>query len=586
MLEEEVKNSKPNLCCVLADALRWDVFAEANPLNILRLGRAKKAFSCGNSTLPSVTAMLMNYPPIGIGRGYFVHSPKKESLKKGDAVVKKYTVFREIRRWMPRYFQEQGYVTIWESANAVPIRINADLDGAYSKYFTYWQEHLWKGEADEHGNLKYRETEEGVYNNRQVSTPQIIKDLDLLVDMHKDEPIFAVILLLDTHSPYHTGDGKTWLVDPSQPELNRQRQLKAIKYIDNVFPNFINIFGKTGRPTEFIFSADHGEIFGGPGWGHSSFRSKLPFTQELYAIPFLRGRIDDWSKITVKSDREELVCPTCGSRDVRKRPEGWLCAKCGTLVTQNGKTGNIVRRRKAGEKKGKRRKVKQVKPVTLRTPEDAETPEDYWRWRFNADLGTGALNEVQVNWKWEQIAKVLAEENYLKVHGDLFIDARVLDIGCGDLYFWESSKALPPQAYIGVDFIKEIVNDNRIKTKTHKFKPGGVTWPTDHWEFIHARAENYVEDLESPIVLCIDVLYHILDDDRYLRALDNLARYSTDLLLIHTWKRNPFHPDDTDGLYQRYWPPQTVREILSDFDLIHSAENPNKIGVFYGFKKR
>lgn len=583
MFEKEVKTSKPNLCCVLADALRWDVFAEANPTNILRLGRARKAYSCGNSTLPSVTAMLMNYPPIGVGRGYFVHSPKKENLKKGDAIVKKYTVFREIRRWMPRYFQEHGYVTIWESANAVPIRINADLDGAYGKYFTYWQEHLWKGEADEHGNLKYRETGEGTYHNRQVSTPQIIKDLDLLVDMHKDEPIFAVILLLDTHSPYHTGDGKTWLVDPSQPELNRQRQLKAIEYIDKAFPNFINIFSKTGRPTEFIFSADHGEIFGGPGWGHSSFRSRLPFTEELYAIPFLRGRIDDWSKIVVKSDRDEMSCPTCGSKDVRKRPEGWLCAVCGTLVKQDGKTGNIVRRRGGNKEK----KVKQVKPVPLKVPEDAETPEDYWRWRFNAELGTGALNEAQVNWKWEQIARTLAPEGYLTNGEHQTIDARVLDVGCGDLYFWESSKALPPKGYIGLDFIKEIIDDNRIKTRAHKFKPGGRTWDTQYWEFIHAGAEDYVEGLESPAVFCIDVLYHILDSDKYLRVLDNLARYSTDLLLIHTWKRNPFYPEDTDGLYQKWWPPAMLKNALgSEFKLVHEADNPNKIGVFYGFKKR
>ena len=76
-------------------------------------------------------------------------------------------------------------------------------------------------------------------------------------------------------------------------------QLRAMKFIDNVYPNFINIFSQTGRPTEFIFMSDHGDNFGGPGWGHNSFRKELIFGEKLFATPFVRGRIDDWSKYQV-----------------------------------------------------------------------------------------------------------------------------------------------------------------------------------------------------------------------------------------------------------------------------------------------
>lgn len=276
---EEVEAIKPNVCCVIADSLRWDVFVTANPVNILKMGRARKVYSIGNSTLPAMHGFLMNYPPIGIGRALFVEGRTKEiNITQGDAVIRKIERWTELRKWMPRYFREHGYFTIWMSGNPVVIRVNEQLEGAYQKHFNHWG-------ADE-------------YQAMDVATPQIIKDLDLQVRLNRSQPIFAVILLLDTHSPYHDGE-KTHLIDPSQPEINYENQLRAMKFIDNVYPNFINIFSQTGRPTEFIFMSDHGDNFGGPGWGHNSFRKELIFGEKLFATPFVRGRIDDWSKYQV-----------------------------------------------------------------------------------------------------------------------------------------------------------------------------------------------------------------------------------------------------------------------------------------------
>ena len=221
----------------------------------------------------------MNYPPIGIGKGLFVVKTEQVEIREGDAVVKSYKRWVELRKWMPRYFREHGYYTIWMSGNPVLTRIDEQLEGAYQKHFNHWG-------ADE-------------YVEMDVATPQIIRDLSLQVKLNKDQPIFAVILLLDTHSPYHGGDDKTHLIIPSQPDINYEHQLRAMKYIDNIFPNFIKIFSETRRPTEFIFMSDHGENFEGPGWGHGSFRSALQFGEKLFAIPFVRGRIEDWSKVGI-----------------------------------------------------------------------------------------------------------------------------------------------------------------------------------------------------------------------------------------------------------------------------------------------
>ena len=269
---------KPNICCVIADSLRWDVFISSNPINILKLGKARKAYSIGNSTGPTMHGYLMNYPPIGIGEGLFIEG---KSHLQGEQ-----TIFYPFRRWMPKYFKSQGYFTIWMSANPIPIRMDQELDGIYQKYFNHWG-------ADE-------------YQEMDVATPQIIKDLDLIVKLNKEQPIFAVILLLDTHSPYHDGEGKVHLIIPSKPEEGYERQVRAATFIDDIFPNFINIFSRTERPTEFIFTSDHGENFGGSGWGHNSFMPTLQFGEKLFAIPFMRGRIDDWArfKVLIKEDEK------------------------------------------------------------------------------------------------------------------------------------------------------------------------------------------------------------------------------------------------------------------------------------------
>ncbi len=324
MKQHEVEGDdavKPNVCCVIADSLRWDVFVTANPTNILRLGRAHKVYSIANSTLPAMHGFLMNYPPIGIGKALFVEGETEYvNIVEGDTLIRKYKRWKELRKWMPKYFQQQGYFTIWMSGNPVIIRVNEQLDGVYRRYFDHFG-------ADEYVKL-------------DVATPQIIKDLDLEVRLNKIHPIFAVILLLDTHSPYHDGR-RINLIDPSQPEINYENQLRAMQYINNIFPNFVKIFSQTERPTEFIFMSDHGDNFEGPGWGHNSFRKELLFGEKLFATPFVRGRIDDWSKFAVHVGEPGKLppCPSCGSAETRPYKEkGVVCKICGaTLVDTTGK---------------------------------------------------------------------------------------------------------------------------------------------------------------------------------------------------------------------------------------------------------
>jgi ubiquinone/menaquinone biosynthesis C-methylase UbiE len=114
----------------------------------------------------------------------------------------------------------------------------------------------------------------------------------------------------------------------------------------------------------------------------------------------------------------------------------------------------------------------------------------------------------------------------------------VIDVGCGDLIFWKLplNRMRKCEKYIGIDLSDIIIKRNRKKYPNRKF--------------INASADENL-DVKGNIVLCMDLLFHIMDDERFEKILENLCRYSNKLIFINTWMNNPLR-DKTDGKYQYY----------------------------------
>ncbi len=112
-------------------------------------------------------------------------------------------------------------------------------------------------------------------------------------------------------------------------------------------------------------------------------------------------------------------------------------------------------------------------------------------------------------WKWSII--------------DRYVDALddVMDVGCGDLSFWEGRDC---PRYIGLDLSKSVLRANRRK------RP--------QWSFICADAAQALR-AHATIVLCMDVLFHVLDESQYRAILRNLSAYTDRWLFVGTWNRNP-----------------------------------------------
>lgn len=187
--------------------------------------------------------------------------------------------------------------------------------------------------------------------------------------------------------------------------------------------------------------------------------------------------------------------------------------------------------------------------------------KDYWENRY-ARRGTSGAGSIgsERTWKWNIISRYLPKPNH------------IIDVGCGDLQFWEGRDC---RDYVGIDISEEIImRDIRAKPD---------------WTFYNTPAQVLIKGLCRNNVFCLDLLFHIMTEEAFVQILLNLCSYSADLIFIHNWSRNPFEgTNPTDGLYQYFRLLDNYQSIFDNegFKLIDKKLNPlNQIGVMYVLKR-
>lgn len=207
---------------------------------------------------------------------------------------------------------------------------------------------------------------------------------------------------------------------------------------------------------------------------------------------------------------------------------------------------------------------------------------EYWNNHYGrgGSSGEGSVGPLR-EWKWNTIKKYVTQ-----------IDD-VIDVGCGDLSFWGEQTC---NTYTGIDVSSVIIDRNG------KIRP--------NWKFICAPAEIH-QPVRGKIVFCLDMLFHVLSDEAYRRILANLTNYSTELIFIYTWIKNPFVLWEMrkylfkvrkfrklflsligvlkgDNLYQKYRDFSNYLDIFEEKGFEHIATEENAINIFgalYVFKK-
>jgi hypothetical protein len=124
-------------------------------------------------------------------------------------------------------------------------------------------------------------------------------------------------------------------------------------------------------------------------------------------------------------------------------------------------------------------------------------------------------------------------------------------------------------SYTGIDFSATVLaNDRRLRPD---------------WTFICADASDPL-DIRGQVVLCMDMLFHVMDEAKLESILRNLAKWTVEYLFVYNWWQSPFGESTTDGKYQVFRPLLRYSSLLAPLELIEEMRH-DEIGALYVFRK-
>ena len=161
---------------------------------------------------------------------------------------------------------------------------------------------------------------------------------------------------------------------------------------------------------------------------------------------------------------------------------------------------------------------------------------EYWEQRYAA----GKTSGLQSHREWEHS---IIDPYLTKL-------STVLDVGCGDLAFWQDYKL--PFLYTGIDISPTIITKNRKQHPDMTFICGDI---------------NTLELQKYDIVLCLNVIYHLMQDD-IQPLIQKIYDAGTYHIFLTNWSSEPLTYDDR---YQRHHTiaiPYNAFEIYTYFNTV------------------
>ena len=142
-------------------------------------------------------------------------------------------------------------------------------------------------------------------------------------------------------------------------------------------------------------------------------------------------------------------------------------------------------------------------------------PEDYWQTRlaekFNLEgVGFTSLGKGFNFWMY-RVRRYQFLRKLRKLKRD-FSQAQILDIGSGTGFYIERWQNLGVQSITGADITNVVVDNLSTRFPNHAFHKVDITD-----EDVSALLNQSYD-----MISCIDVLFHIVDDERYTQAFENI----------------------------------------------------------------
>jgi len=182
----------------------------------------------------------------------------------------------------------------------------------------------------------------------------------------------------------------------------------------------------------------------------------------------------------------------------------------------------------------------------------------FWdkRYRQGGTSGVGSTGWER-RWKWRLIHRYVGDP------------VQVLDVGCGDLGFWEGREC---PDYLGLD-VSPFVQERNAAQRPR-------------WSFQILDATKETIPFQRRIVFCFDVVFHVLPEDEFRRLVHNLVAATQQWLFVTNWGYNPLPGGrPTDGVYQVYRDLGDYMHLFEPLRAIGIHRRVNRFKAFYAFRR-
>jgi len=191
----------------------------------------------------------------------------------------------------------------------------------------------------------------------------------------------------------------------------------------------------------------------------------------------------------------------------------------------------------------------------------------YWAGRLGEDpeltaTGTRPFGVEYQHWLYR--LKEAAIGRLLRGQGVRVAGATVLNVGCGHGYFERLFARHGARHVVGADFVASAVEALRRRQGEFEYHTADITKPLP--ECLEGRTFD--------VVTAIDVLYHIVDDAAFERAVRNLCSLCRPNGGVLLWTDAPRRDYDERNPHCRYRDASAYADVFVEYGLVQRAATP------------
>ena len=274
-----------NYVLIIFDSCRYDSFTSARPSVMRRLGKVEKRWSYASWTAPSHYNLLMGLMPHVSPRNVFASEYyKKDFFKFNERLGAGGIEFKSFvpRLYLPVLLQKLGYRT--HAMVSLPVlNPTTVLNSGFDSYKLMEKHNDMRAMVRE---MKFREEAPSFYllNVGETHYPYALPD-----EPPDQWPRISGVHGVFKHLDESIVGGRlrktnAKMFDNRKLGALRQRQIDAVKYLDTVVEELLDV---VPRNTYVTVTADHGELFGEDGYfGHGPIQH-----DKVFEVPFVEGKV-------------------------------------------------------------------------------------------------------------------------------------------------------------------------------------------------------------------------------------------------------------------------------------------------------